>query len=644
MAETNAIRAGKAYVEIFADNSMLIKGLKQAEHVLKSFGTALSSTGLKMMGLGAAITLPLLKAAQSAGHMGHELSDMAIRTGASVESLSALSYAANQTGTSMEGVEKGFKFMHKNLLAAKDGAGEAADSFKMLGIQAADLKNKTPDEAFVMLADRIGNLKDPTERAGMALKLFGRSGTELLPLFDLGAAGMAKMTAEARRLGLIMSTEDAQAASAFYEEEKKLVDVLKMGMFRVGSALIPVLRGVAEWITNVAVKITEWVKQNKDLVVQVLYLGTAILVGGAALFAFGKTLTVISGMIGGFLATVKLIGSAIAFILSPVGILIAAITGLGIVFFKFTEYGAQALTWLGNQFSALSNDAKAAFNAIGAALANGNIGLAAEILWNTIKVAFLTGKAWLVKLWASIPTFMLDAWSYALYGIRTAWAHTINYLIHAWGQFRVYWAAGTSLLAEGLLSLEKSSERGMVKRNRDSGKISKEEAEKQLKEIDERYAGIKAQLVKSNDEEILKAEKERVAANTKADADLQDAKKRAQDALDASLRANASGHQAEIDAANAQLEAARAKLSALEAQALSEKPAPGAPTPPKLDTSLGDTYKTVVRGTFNPNAMAQLGANTTGEKIEKNTRDTAAAINEWIRRMERTGGTQNNFA
>lgn len=644
MAETNAIRAGKAYVEIFADNSMLIKGLKQAEHVLKSFGTALSSTGLKMMGVGAAITLPLLKAAQSAGKMGDDLSDMATRTGMSVEALSAFSYAVSQTDGTMESFEKSIKTMEKNLFAVKTGSRETASDFKQLGISVDDIKDKSPEAMFNLLASKIGSLKDPTERAGIALKIFGKAGTELLPLFAMGADGMSRLTDEARRLGLIMSTADANAASTFHDELNKLVKVLQMGMFRVGSALIPVLRGVAEWVINVAVKLTEWIKQNKDLVVQILYLGTAILVGGAALFAFGKTLTVISGMIGGFLATVKLIGSAVAAILSPFGILIAAITGLGIVFFKFTEYGAKALNWLGNQFSALSNDAKAAFNAIGAALANGNIGLAAEILWNTIKVAFLAGKVWLVKLWSSIPTFMLDAWSYALYGIRNAWAHTINYLIHAWGQFRVYWAAGTSLLAEGLLSLEKSSERGMVKRNRDSGKISKEEAEKQLKEIDERYAGIKAQLVKSNDEEILKAERERVAANTKADADLQDAKKRAQDALDASLRANASGHQAEIDAANAQLEAARAKLSALEAQALSEKPAPGAPTPPQLDGSLGDTYKTVIRGTFNPNAMAQLGANTTGEKIEKNTRDTAAAINEWIRRMERTGGTQNNFA
>jgi hypothetical protein len=44
------------------------------------------------------------------------------------------------------------------------------------------------------------------------MQLFGRGGAALLPMMNEGREGIAKLREEARRLGLVMSTEDAVSA------------------------------------------------------------------------------------------------------------------------------------------------------------------------------------------------------------------------------------------------------------------------------------------------------------------------------------------------------------------------------------------------------------------------------------------------
>jgi hypothetical protein len=51
---SGSIRAGRAFVELFADDSKLVRGLHSAEKKPKAFGTATREIGTKMMAAGAA--------------------------------------------------------------------------------------------------------------------------------------------------------------------------------------------------------------------------------------------------------------------------------------------------------------------------------------------------------------------------------------------------------------------------------------------------------------------------------------------------------------------------------------------------------------------------------------------------------------
>ena len=209
MASTQGIRAGRAFVELFADDSKLVRGLRQAEKKLKAFGDSIRNLGMKTVGLGAAMIAPLGVAAKSFADLGSRMWDMSRRTGVSVEALSVLGYAAEQSGAGTEALEKGIRRMQRTIYDAGRDLSTATDSLADLGLTFQDVEGLSPEAQFRLLAERLDGIEDPTRKAAVAMTIFGRSGTELLPMLEGGAAGIAAYEAQSRSLGLVMGTEDA---------------------------------------------------------------------------------------------------------------------------------------------------------------------------------------------------------------------------------------------------------------------------------------------------------------------------------------------------------------------------------------------------------------------------------------------------
>lgn len=51
MPPAGGIRAGKAFVELFADDRKLVRGLRAAQRKLKAFGASVRNIGMKIAGL-----------------------------------------------------------------------------------------------------------------------------------------------------------------------------------------------------------------------------------------------------------------------------------------------------------------------------------------------------------------------------------------------------------------------------------------------------------------------------------------------------------------------------------------------------------------------------------------------------------------
>jgi len=139
MADSSAIRAGRAYVELFADGRKLYAGLKQASLKLKAFGASVKEVGSTLMMIGGAALAPLAAVAKLYGSMGDQLSHMSARTGIAVEVLSALGFAAQQSGIEIDDLDTGVRKMQKTIVDAATGSQSAIDALGRLGLTVKDL-------------------------------------------------------------------------------------------------------------------------------------------------------------------------------------------------------------------------------------------------------------------------------------------------------------------------------------------------------------------------------------------------------------------------------------------------------------------------------------------------------------------------
>lgn len=128
--------------------------------------------------------------------------------GVSTEQLGVWRYAADLSGTSIEGVAKAMALMSRGVQDfVRTGSGPAADAMNILGIKTSDLSpilNNT-NELFKLFADKLAQLPDGAKKTALAMDLFGESGKVLIPLLNEGSAGFTNLTDEAEKMGLTMS-------------------------------------------------------------------------------------------------------------------------------------------------------------------------------------------------------------------------------------------------------------------------------------------------------------------------------------------------------------------------------------------------------------------------------------------------------
>jgi len=190
-----------------------------------------------------------------------DLADAAVRTGASVEALQELGFAASQSGASAETINHALTKLAMTMGEAAKGTGEAGKAFAALGVRVtgSDGKLRRTDEVFTDLATAVAAIPNPTERSAKALDVFGRAGIQLLPLLNEGADGLASLRQEARDLGLVMGSEAVEPAAAFNDSLDALKDTLESLKRDLGGPIIEALLPVVE-------ELTAWVKANRALI------------------------------------------------------------------------------------------------------------------------------------------------------------------------------------------------------------------------------------------------------------------------------------------------------------------------------------------------------------------------------------------
>ena len=229
-------------VRIKADASQLERELRKVSAVTRQETAAMTSafSGLKgqLLALVPTVTISgLLAMTKHAINLGDQINDLSIKTGVAVETISKLKLAADQSGTSLEGVATGLKFLQRNLTTAAQSGGEAEKAFTQIGVSVEDLLRLSTEDQFLLIADRISQLGTEAERTKALMDIFGRSGADLGVMMQSGAAGIREAMDEAERMGIVFTKEQASTMDEFNDKWAIMANTLE---FKLAKAFVAV--------------------------------------------------------------------------------------------------------------------------------------------------------------------------------------------------------------------------------------------------------------------------------------------------------------------------------------------------------------------------------------------------------------------
>lgn len=188
------------------------------------------------LGAGAAIA-GIGRLVTSTINLADELGKLSVRSGISVESLSALKQAGELADVSIEDLRQGFRQLNLSLVEAQDSGSKAGQVFRALGVSTT----QGAEAAFRGFADALNQIPDAATRVAVAQEVLGRSGEKLLPLLAGGSKGLDDVRNAADRAGTTLSTETSVAAQEFNDNLTRLKQSAGALGVSLTSSLLPPL-------------------------------------------------------------------------------------------------------------------------------------------------------------------------------------------------------------------------------------------------------------------------------------------------------------------------------------------------------------------------------------------------------------------
>lgn len=192
---------GSLTVDLLVEVAQWVTGLNKAEHEAQKFADSVNkklngiSNEFASMAKKAAFGLAagfsaekIFEALNAATEFADKLDELGQRTGTSVEALAELSVYAELSGTNIDAAAASLAKFNKAVVSAQaGGTSQAASIFKELGVAITEADGKTKRSAEeinrdVMMA--LGNMEDGAIKTATAMALYGKSGAELIPVFN----------------------------------------------------------------------------------------------------------------------------------------------------------------------------------------------------------------------------------------------------------------------------------------------------------------------------------------------------------------------------------------------------------------------------------------------------------------------------
>lgn len=231
-------------VKIGANTQDFTAGLSNVATEVGGVSSKLSSIGAALAG--AFTVTAIIGAAKQVIDFADKLENLSAKTGITTTGLQKLGLAFQSSGVSMDTVAQNATRLSKALIEGDKGV---VNTLGKLGLSLSELKTLAPEQQFIKVADAIGSIPNPTERAFAAMQIFGRGGAELLQ----GMNGkLAETTAEFERMGMVIDAETIKSVDTFGDQ----IGILGKQFLAIGAEVLgpflPLLSKLAEGLLYVA--------------------------------------------------------------------------------------------------------------------------------------------------------------------------------------------------------------------------------------------------------------------------------------------------------------------------------------------------------------------------------------------------------
>ena len=255
-------KLGEALLEINTNDAAANRGIDKTERNTRRLGVTFDRVAKKALGFGK--VLAAAAAAAGAGTVvlvkrtidhADAMSKAARRAGIMTEALSELAWAGEQSDVSLDKLTNGLARLSYNMGQAATGADKTlAAAFRQLGIDItdADGKLRSADAVLYDIAEAFAGMEAGADKTALAMRIFGRAGTEMITLLDNGRDGLEAFAAEARGLGLVISTEMGQRAEVFNDTLNRIRKGFEGIVVRIAEDLLPQFQAFADWLEDPA--------------------------------------------------------------------------------------------------------------------------------------------------------------------------------------------------------------------------------------------------------------------------------------------------------------------------------------------------------------------------------------------------------
>ena len=242
--ENNIRRLGNSMQGLQGQAKNAALGFNSLKGAVAGFGAAIAGSAL-VAGLSAVVKKSI--------DAGDELFNLQAKTGVAANTLIGIGNAAKLADVDLGTLGKGLTKLNVNLVKAAEGNEDLARKFQALGVNVKDANGQVvpADKALKQIANRFADMPDGAQKAAAAVALFGKSGADLIPLLNEGAASMDKFT---YKIG-----EDFAARSDLFNDTLTEFGIRTQGFgLELTDALLPALQSILEVFGELFNTETDW--------------------------------------------------------------------------------------------------------------------------------------------------------------------------------------------------------------------------------------------------------------------------------------------------------------------------------------------------------------------------------------------------